>query len=97
MTHIEYLLPSQAYFLEPDVKHDQPLHRDANTSKPFQSVRTPTAVKYGATIAFILFFAFIAFYYFGPKSSADPDADARPIGGQKAQAPLGPSSAPLSR
>lgn len=76
---------------------DRPLPTNANASKPLQSVKTPTAVKYGAGIAFILFFAFIAFYYFGPKSTADSDAAARPVAGEKAQAPLAPSSAPATR
>ena len=83
--------------LELEVKPDQNLSKGANASKPFQSVQTPTVVKYGAAIAFILFFAFIAFYYFGPRSSADSDVAARPVAGEKAQAPLGPTSTPLSK
>lgn len=61
-------------------------------SKPYQSVRTPTAVKYGAALAFVLFFAFIAFYYFGPKGNDREGAASRPVGGNKVEAPLAPGS-----
>lgn len=75
------------------MKSDPSLYGAAQPSKPMQSVRTPTVVKYGAIIALALFFGFVAFYYFGPKSTTDPDIADRPVAGQKAQAPLAPASA----
>lgn len=62
-------------------------------STPLQSVQTPTAVKWGAAVAIVLFFAFIAFYYFGPRSDDREGAASRPVGGNKVQAPLAPGSA----
>lgn len=53
-------------------------------------------MKWGAAVAIALFFAFIAFYYFGPRSDDREGAAARPVGGDKVQAPLAPSSAPGS-
>lgn len=46
-----------------------------------------------AAVALCVFFAFVAFYYFGPKSQDDLDPDARPVGGNKVLAPLAPASA----
>jgi len=66
-------------------------------AKPFQSVRTPTTLKYGAAVAIVLFFAFIAFYYFGPKGEDRWGAASRPVGGDKVEAPLAPASASAGR
>lgn len=76
--------------MKPDL---QVSNEDTQASKPFQMVRTPPKVMMWAAVALCVFFAFVAFYYFGPKSQDDLDPDARPVGGNKVLAPLAPASA----
>lgn len=68
-------------------------NEDTEGSKPFQTVRTPKKVMVWAAVALCVFFAFVAFYYFGPKGQDELDPNARPVGGNKVQAPLAPASA----